>query len=169
MRFEFLVKLIRVGEFFPVVEITLIIAVAAFHLTVVPWRSGRNQLVGNPFGSQSLLKRTFLSLADKFVSKLRTVVCLNDLNFERKSFVQPVEKIHRILRAMLFIAKHKPKPCAFINCSPLVQSFSVTPECALQTTVRNLFHVNLDLFSGCRQFRIPPCRRRGAFPFLSPA
>ena len=86
---QLLVEVLQAVECFPIVEIPLVISVAALHFSVVPWRSRRNLLVGDPKLSQRLIKRSFLCVTDILVGKLCAIVRLDRLDFERKYLQYP--------------------------------------------------------------------------------
>ena len=58
------------------------------YLAVVPWRSGRNQLVLHAGVLQSDVKRTEFRIADVLVCKLSPIIRLDRLNLERKYFLK---------------------------------------------------------------------------------
>lgn len=70
MSFEFSIQLLQIGKLFPVVKVTLVASVAALYLAVLPGCPGRDQFVGDPFGSQSLLEGAQLLITDEAIGEL---------------------------------------------------------------------------------------------------
>ena len=73
MYLELFIQFFHIRELLPIVEVPLVIAVAAFYLTVVPRCPGRDQLMGDTCRFQRNIKRTFLGVADIFISEFRTI------------------------------------------------------------------------------------------------
>jgi len=69
------------------IEPLIVLPVAAFHLSVVPWRIRFNEFMVNPVCSQTLLKqRRFIPMSGKAVGKLRSIVCLDTLDLTGERF-----------------------------------------------------------------------------------
>lgn len=166
MSFEFSVQFLYAGEFLPVVEIALVTPVAALHFSVVPGCSGRNELVGDLLLGQSCLKWAQRFIADKTIGELGAVVGLYRLDWEWEGPEQPFQEVHGVLRCVFLIAVHKPETSTFINGGPLVPILFNSPS---QTVIRDLFYIDLHLFSWFCQLRIPPSLPGRPFSLLSPA
>ena len=117
---QLLVEVLQAAERLPIIEISLVVSVAAFHLPVVPGRPRRDQLVSDPKFPQRLVKWAFLCVTDILVGKLRAVVRLDRLDLERKYLYQHPQKLDRVLRRMLLKTVDKPDPCTLIYRCPLV-------------------------------------------------
>ena len=102
---------------------------AALYLTVVPGRSGWDQLVQDSSIFQCNIKGTFLRFADVFVGEFRTIVCLDCLNLKWKRFLKHFEEFYGVFRGMLLKTIDKPYSGTFVDSCPLVQVLSI-PFCS---------------------------------------
>ena len=124
--FEFFVQFFHIGELLPIVEVPLVVAVAAFYLAVVPRRSGWDQLVKNSRLFQRNIKRTFFCIADVFIGELRAIVCLDCLYLKWKRLLEHSEEFHRVLWGMFLKAVDKPYSGTFIDSRPLIQMLPIS-------------------------------------------
>ena len=85
-----------------VVKAFLIVSVASFHFSIVPWRTRSNQLVND------LLSRTLnIHRVDHFclfeMGKLSSVVCLNYLRKVSETGGRSANEVHRRVAADFFV------------------------------------------------------------------
>ena len=108
----------------------------------------------DPHFRQSSVKGTDLSVADEFVCKLGSVVCLHRLYFESECFYKHLQELYAILRCMFFKCIDKAITSTFVYCRPLIQVLSVAPYCSSETIVRHFFDIYLYLFPRYQYFGI---------------
>ena len=126
----------------------------SLHLSVVPRRSGRNQLVLHVGFFQSNVKRTAFRFADILVCEFRSVVCLNDLYLERKYPLKHLKKFYGIFRCMFFKSIDKPYSGTLIDGCPLIKVFSISLCSTFQTVVGHFLNIYLYFLSRNKQFGV---------------
>ena len=120
----------------------------------------------DPHFRQSSVKGTDLSVADEFVCKLGSVVCLHRLYFESECFYKHLQELYAILRCMFFKCIDKAITSTFVYCRPLIQVLSVAPYCSSETIVRHFFDIYLYLFPRYQYFGIATILSPGSPLFL---
>ena len=121
MYLELFIQFFHIRELLPIVEVPLVVAVAAFYLAIVPGCPGRDQLVRDSCCFQRNIKGAFLCIADVFVGEFRAIVCLNCLDLKWKRFLKHFEEFYSVFWGVFLKAIDKPHSGTFVDSCPLVK------------------------------------------------
>ena len=124
-----------------VVEAFLVVSVASFHLSIMPWRSRSEQLV-NDLQSCTLYVHGMNHLGFPEMGEFTSIVCLDNLWEVSEVGDCPANEIHSRVTAGFLVWIDEPLTRRFINHGVLIESLVISPGIA---GCWDIFHVHLPL------------------------
>ena len=130
------------------IEALIILSVAAFYLSVMPWGKGPDDLVTDPMQLQVFLEKGgLLPVGGKTVGKFGSVISLDTLDCTGKGLYQMIYKLSGGIGAVFLKCLDKTPAGILVDGRVLEKLFS-DHLWIFQTCRRNKFHINLDALSG---------------------
>lgn len=130
-----------------IIEPSLIVSVAAFHLAVMPWRLGSDRLMDDMKLIAKDVQR-MNSLCPLCIRKLAAIIRLNQLGCITEVDNGSLYKIHGTVTAVLPVGIQEAFPACFINHGILVELFVIQTYI---TDLRYMLYIHLPLLSQLRR------------------